>query len=391
MKIRVSKNRIIDGLQKAGAIIPTKSGAAYLRSIWLRGEEGKLSIMTTDASMEFTGTYEAEVLEPGLVGVAGRTLVDLIRQFPPGEIEMSLDKEKNTLLIKQGSRNRYKLPVYSSEWFQAFAEFPAGEPVIWAGSEISEVIDQVAYSIDDEERDAMACLCFNPREKGIIDICGMNGHQFAMVRIANDNLCAHLPEKGLLINRKYIPDIKKWLPEDEIELNLSEKRLFLKDSKNNEMLSILRDSNYKYPDYNVFLSRLDDSGCSRMELPRQEMIDALKRLIVISVDEPKPSVFMTLSPTELSMRANSADGSAHESLNISYDGSITNITFPSKDLSEIFSHFRSDCLKMTFTGQEGPCGITWGGEEMAPEDKDYQVILMPMRVSEEVYYQEEND
>ena len=57
MKLKVSKDRIIDGLLKAAAIIPSKAGAAYLRSIWLKAEDGSLSIMSTDANIEFTGTY----------------------------------------------------------------------------------------------------------------------------------------------------------------------------------------------------------------------------------------------------------------------------------------------------------------------------------------------
>ena len=48
MKLSVNKEQIIEGLQKAAAIIPAKAGAAYLRSIWLKAEKGSLSIMATD-------------------------------------------------------------------------------------------------------------------------------------------------------------------------------------------------------------------------------------------------------------------------------------------------------------------------------------------------------
>ena len=45
MIITVKKEQIIDGLQKAASIIPSKAGAAYLRSIWLQaagsGETGR--------------------------------------------------------------------------------------------------------------------------------------------------------------------------------------------------------------------------------------------------------------------------------------------------------------------------------------------------------------
>ena len=55
MLFTVKKENIIEGLQKAAGIIPTRAGAAYLRSLWIKAE-GELTIMATDANIEFTGT-----------------------------------------------------------------------------------------------------------------------------------------------------------------------------------------------------------------------------------------------------------------------------------------------------------------------------------------------
>ena len=91
MKLTVNKEQIIEGLLKAVAIIPAKAGAQYLRSIWLKADESGLSVMSTDANIEFTGCYQAEVAEPGLIGVQGRAFVDLVRQLPSGVLHLSLD------------------------------------------------------------------------------------------------------------------------------------------------------------------------------------------------------------------------------------------------------------------------------------------------------------
>ena len=86
MLFTVKKENIIEGLQKAAGIIPTRAGAAYLRSLWIKAEGEVLTIMATDANIEFTGTYPADVKEPGLVGVNGRNFVDLVRRLPAGEL-----------------------------------------------------------------------------------------------------------------------------------------------------------------------------------------------------------------------------------------------------------------------------------------------------------------
>ena len=150
MKLTVNKEQIIEGLQKAAAIIPAKAGAAYLRSIWLKADEGSLAVMSTDANIEFTGRYPAETSQPGLIGVQGRAFVDLVRQLPTGVLNLTLDEASGNLLLEQG-RRVYKLPVSGSEWFQNFSEFPAENAVTWSGDFLQDVLDKVGFCISDDK------------------------------------------------------------------------------------------------------------------------------------------------------------------------------------------------------------------------------------------------
>lgn len=382
MKLAVNKEQIIEGLQKAAAIIPSKAGAAYLRSIWLRAGEDGLSLMSTDANIEFTGTYPAEVAEPGLIGVQGRSFVDLVRQLPSGVIHLGLD-DAGSLLLEQGRRS-YRLPVNGPEWFQNFSPFPEENAVIWSGDVLSGLLDRVSFCIsDDDAMDAIACLCLKPRGEGRIDVCGLNGHQFALVTITHDELAARLPEAGVLIQKKYLPDIRKWLGEDEIELNITDKRLYLRRLDRAETLSLPR-ALHDYPDYTVFMARLEDEGASVLDLDRKEGMDALGRILIFNTESDR-CVYFDLARDEARLSAQGADvGSAQESLEVRYDGSIGRIAFPTRNLMDVFSHFVSPRVGMTLTGPEGPCGIR------GAEDPDYTVIIMPMKVSEAAYYSEDD-
>jgi len=384
MKLKVLKEQIIEGLQKAAGVIPSKAGAAYLRSIWLRANAGSLSIMATDAEIEFTGTYPAEVDEEGLAGVQGRAFVDLVRQLPNGTISLSLDDAQANLLVEQG-RRKYKLSVNSKDWFQEFTAYPEGESVTWTGGIFADYLDRVSFCISDEDlQDAMVCLCMKPKENGRIDICGLNGHQFAIVSFIYDDLAARLPEQGLLIQKKYLQDIKKWLGEDEIELNMTDKRLFLRRLDGRELLSLPR-ALVEYPDYNVFMSKLTEDGVSRLEIPRKEAADCLGRIQVFNSDGDR-CVFMDMKPEEVNFSAKGGDlGSASESLEADYKGSLDRIAFPTRNLMDIYGHFASDRIEMTLTGAEGPCGIT------GADDIGYTVVIMPMKIASASYYEEDEE
>lgn len=382
MKLTVEKEAIINGLQTAASIIPAKAGAAFLRSIWLNASDGKLSLMATDANLEFTGIYTANIESGGMTGVQGRPFVDLLRLMPDGKLHLLLEENGNILRIEQG-RRYYKLPVASPEWFQDFSPYPGEEGVIWTGSVFGEYIDKVSFSISDEDSaDALGCLCLKPRGKGRIDICGLNGHQFAMASFINDMLEEKLPEKGLLIERKYLAELRKWLGQDEIELKITEKYLYLKREDAHEILAVPR-AHYEYPDYNVFMEKLNAPDLSHLALGRQDAMAALGRLVVFNTEQER-AVALDLKPQEVKFSVKGSDmGSARESLEADYSGSLEYISLPTKSMLEIFGHFASDNVDLVFTGQEGPCGIT------GADDPDYIVIIMPMKIARDSYYSED--
>ncbi|MDY0259070.1 MAG: DNA polymerase III subunit beta [Desulfovibrio sp.] len=383
MKLTVNKEQIIEGLLKAVAIIPAKAGAQYLRSIWLKADNGGLSVMSTDANIEFTGCYQAEVAEPGLIGVQGRAFVDLVRQLPSGVLHLSLDEASGNLLIEQGRRS-YKLPVSGAEWFQNFSTFPEENTVTWSGDFLQDVLDKVTFCIsEDDAMDAIACLCMKPKGNGRIDVCGLNGHQFALVSFTHDELAERLPEEGILIQKKYLQDIKKWLGVDEIELNITEKRLYLRSLGKAETLSLPRAA-HQYPDYNIFMSKLASGDMHPMTLERKEAMEALGRILIFNTESDR-CTYMDLSASEALLSAQGQDvGSASESLEVTYGGDIKRIAFPTRSLMDVLGHFVSAKIDMMLTGAEGPCGVR------GADDPEYTVIIMPMKVSETTYYSEED-
>lgn len=385
MIITVKKEQIIDGLQKAASIIPSKAGAAYLRSIWLQaagsGETGRLTLMATDVNIEFTGTYPAEVREEGQAGVNGRAFVELLRRLPGGDIQLRLDKESNTLLVEQGRRS-YKLPAADPVWFQALPPFPEEGAVLWAGDFFQDIIDRVSFCIsDDDSTEALSCICLKSVEPGKVDVCGLNGHQFAMVRFLNDELAAKLPADGLLLQKKYVNELRKWLGTDEVMLNISERRFHLRTGSGSETLSLPR-SGFIYPDHLSFLSRLQAADASTLKLRRKECQESLDRLHIFNNESDRCTYFQ-FSPTEVTMSAQGQEtGSATENLDVSFSGSLERIAFPTRNLIDILGHFQSGELTFTLTGAEGPCGIS------GTEDPDYTVLIMPVKIAETSYYEE---
>ncbi len=377
MRITFSKEKLSGGLQKAISIIPSKSGAAALKALWLKAEDNTLTLASTDANIEFTGIYPCEVMEPGFLGLQGQIFHGLVSTCN-GMIEISKKEEDGFAKLKHSS-GVCKLPIMPQNWYMEHKPFPPSLPVYWSGEMIKEVIERISFCISDDTAamDALSCL-YIARRDGKIDICGLNGHLFAMYSIINDQLQQHLPDEGILIQKPYLAPLNKWLNNGDIELNFTDKAVFFKNDSN-EVLSIPRAS-CQFPDYMNFLGRVNE-GFSTLKVNKKDMLQALNRIATVNTDvDSSTDLYISEDRQYIDCSANIENaGEVFEKITISYDGDIRKISFRTRDLTSVFNHFDSKDVILKITTETGPCSFE--GED----DLFYQVILMPLQTVEQSY------
>ncbi len=381
MQLKLNKNNVVDGLQKAAAIIPSKTGAAFLRTIWLQTHENSLKIMSTDSKLEFSGTYSAQVQDPGLIGVQGRHFFDLFRKLPAGEISLRTDNETENLILEQGKR-KYRIPTYDPTWFQNFREFPEQNAVMWSGDYLRELIDNIIFCISDDTSEQMHNMKLTPiPDTGEVEVCGLNGHQFAMQKFTNQEIFELLGENGILIAKSYLQELKKWLDMEEIFFTRDEKRIFFTNKYKNEVFSLPINYDY-FPEYEMFFAYFNDEN-SLMTINKEELLSALDRISIFNTETQRCSYFVFDNSELIIYSQGQETGEATESIAVSYQGDIEKILFPTKNLIEVLNHFHSQDVRFELTMTNGPCRIT--GEN----DKNYMVIIMPVEIQEETYYTDE--
>ncbi len=384
MKCHVLKENIVEGIQLAANIIPAKTGTAYLRTIWLETREDAITIRATDSNIEFTGTYAAQIQQPGRVGIHGKKFSELIRKLPPGELTFEAEEGASVILIHQGKK-KYKLPLNNASWFQEFQPMPEENRFTWSGELLQNVIDRIAFCISDEEdTGAMNCIKFTPLTQGSVEVCGMNGHQFGLLHFTTPDIHAGLGEAGVLIAKKDLSEIGKWLGNEDVDVNLTDKRMFLRSAKGNEMLSVPRRT-HEFPNYHNFIDNYENLFRCKLEVDTYELTDALERILLFNTQSSR-ATYLHFSPTELRLSCHGQEfGEGSEVLAAQFQGDLETIAIPTQVLLEIMSHFDSKTITLQMAGPLDPCKLT------GSDDPDYFVITMPVEISEDTYYTEEEE
>jgi len=386
MYLRIFKEDIIDGVMKATSVISQKAGAAYLRTLWLKTGDDKLRILSTDSNMEFIGKYNANVLESGLVGVEGKKFNDLARKLKPGEIILKSDQNKNTLFIQQDKR-KYKIPTTEESWFPELTPFPEQNLVLWSGELMKEIIDKISFSIsDDDTMGSMTCMKVSRGNKAgnEVEFCGFNVENMGLYTIRDEDIFNLVPEEGMLIPKKYVVELRKWLSSAEIELSISGERFFIRKQDLSESISFPL-SFEEFTDYRQILNSFSNELNSSLVVNKRELMDALDRILIFCTEFNKSAIF-ELKEDEVIIDSTAVEtGEANEVLGCRYNGDIKELVFNIKSLLDILAHFSSEEISMNLSGKVRPCMIT--GED----DPNYFVVTMPVEIQEETYYTEEEE
>ena len=371
MKITINREHCVDGLQKAGNVTPARAATVMLKTTWIKTDraEKSISLMASNGYTEYLGTYPAEVEKDGFVGVYGKAVADLLRALPEGSVNMFTDRRGRNLVISQGSR-LYKLPASNREWFQPLIPFPGTGSVIWSGEELVNIIDRVFFCIQDDEDSPLGCLCIHPEKNGGIDFCGLDGYRAALVRITNDALRGKLPEEGILIQKKYLADIRRLISPGEIEIGLTPRRFFIRNRGGRDMASVpLAQS--AYPDYSVFFDRMKADTCSIVRVSRSEFSDALARSLIFNTRDEN-SVAISIGKDSLTIASSGkSTGSATETIAADCQSTVEHLSFVTRELAEVLSHFGTGSLTMKIASGAGPCSF------QTDTDENYAVIAMP--------------
>lgn len=371
MKITINREHCVDGLQKAGNVTPARAATVMLKTTWIKTDraEKSISLMASNGYTEYLGTYPAEVEKDGFVGVYGKAVADLLRALPEGSVNMFTDRRGRNLVISQGSR-LYKLPTSNEEWFQPFTPFPEADTVTWSGEVLVSIIDRIFFCIMDDDDSPLGCLYIQPKDNGEIDFCGLDGHRFALVKVYNDALLEKLPKEGVLIQKKYLADIKKLISPEEIEISLTPKRFFIRNNDGRDMVSIPL-VQFTYPDYSIFLDKMESDSCSVVCTSRTEFSDALARSLIFNTRDEN-SVAISIGKDSLTIASSGkSTGSATETIAADCRSTVEHLSFVTRELAEVLSHFGTGSLTMKIASGAGPCSF------QTDTDENYAVIAMP--------------
>lgn len=369
MKLSISKEQLISGLQAVQNIVSSRTTLPVLSNILLRGEGTRLDLAATDLDVSISSTVEAAVERPGGITLPAKKFVGIIRELPTPQVELEVD-DKHVCRISAGS-SFYKIHGLGAEEFPAFPKFEEQRKVTLAQDKLRGLLRRTSFAIStDESRFVLNGILMSLKEDKITMVA-TDGRRLALAEEETEIPAASLGES--IIPSKAIGELQRLLgTQNEVDIRFNPNQIAFQ--LNNErgfstvIISKLVEGNY--PNYRQVIP---GEARERITLIREELLHALRRAEIMT-SEKSNSVKLAFGNNRLEITANTPEvGEARESIAINYKGRDLSIAFNPIYMMDPLKNLDNDEVYLELIDELSPGVLKINGP--------FLYVLMPMRMS----------
>jgi len=364
MKFRIAKEAFLDGLQQVQHVVSSRTTLPILSNVLIEAGEGSLRLTTTDLDVGVSGIVPAEISKAGATTLPVKRLVNIIRELPSAEIEVSVDS-KNVASIKSGP-SFFKIIGLPDGEFPPLADFEEAKEYKIPQSILRSGLKKTSYAISTDETRYVLNGIFTSFKEGKLTLVATDGRRLAMVDHELEFPASH--EVDFIIPTKAVQELQRHLGADgDLILRLSDNQVCF-EIDSSMIVSKLIEGNY--PNYRQVIP---GETKERLTLSREQLLETTRRVSLLS-SEKSNSVKLSFGPNQVDVTANSPDiGEANESIEVAYDGVDFAIAFNPEFLMAPLKSLEEDMVHLDLIDEMSPGVLR--------TDDAFLYVLMPMRVT----------
>jgi DNA polymerase III subunit beta len=364
MKFAVTKEALLDGLQRIQNVVSTRSTLPVLTNALLETSKTDLRLTTTDLEVSVRCEVAAQVEKPGATTLPARRLSAIVRELPASEITIETDA-KNISTLRCGS-SFFKIYGLPKEEFPPFPSFKDAKVYTIRQSELKSGLRRTSYAISvDETRYVLNGILFSFKENKLT-LVATDGRRLAL--FDSDLEFPHSHERDFIVPTKAVTELQRLLGEEgELQIAVSE-NLVSFELNGSQLVSKLVEGNY--PNYRQVIP---GEAKERVTMEREALLNSVRRVSLLS-NEKTSSVRLSFSRNNLDITANTPEvGEAREELAVVYRGRDFSIAFNPEFLMDPLRNLPSDEIHLELIDEMSPGVIKI--------NTPFLYVLMPMRVS----------
>lgn len=372
MDLSVDQARFFSALSMAASVADKRGSTPVLSNVLLDAQsDGTLYCSATDTKIYLRQRIPAAIERTGSLTVAVKHLLAVTKTLHAGSLQ--LEAMEDDRLALQSGRSKFQILGLPEREFPSAPFVDELKYCEIKTAPLLNLIQKTLFSVCTDE----ARLNLNG---ALLDLRGeqatmvsTDGHRLTRCVAKIENLESDEPKP--IISRKGLIELKKVLEraEKSIQIGITNQYLFAKTSDLNFAIRLL---DVTFPPYERVIP---ETHARKVELPRKELISALRSAEVIAPDKT-PTVRLQFTETELIVTADNPElGVSTQSLEIEMHGDPLTTGFNARYLIEALEATPGDFVFLHFQGELDPCRIEPTSQDL---DLEFTAVVMPIRIEQ---------
>ena len=370
MELKIKKGDFQNLLRWSQGIVERRGTMPILANLLLEASVGGLRVSATDLEIALIAEGTAEVKNNGRAVLNARNLFEIVREAPEETIRLT-KKGDHGIEISSG-KSVFRVVGMNPEEFPTLPAVASKEEASIEAEELEEMIEKTFYAAsNDETRYTLNSLYFvkvGKGEKGFLRVVATDGHRLSYTERESDKKWKW--DKGIIIPRKGVMEIRKLLAEGEGDLKVSvdERAILFRRGKVSLAIRLIEG---EFPAYEQVIPKKADRIAS---VGRELLMGGLRRASIMTSDAGR-GVKFAFANGQLQISASHPDlGEANEEIPADYKGASFQVGFNPKYFLDILQVTEDEKVVLELKDEVSPCVVR------SEFDRGFLALVMPMRI-----------
>jgi DNA polymerase-3 subunit beta len=364
MKLSFQKEDALQAIGPLQGVIGSKSMLPILSHVVLEaeGEEGR--IIGSDLELWINSVFPAKVKEKGSATIPGRRFMNIVRELPGQEADISSGDDNITKI--QSGKAYFRMMGLPREDFPAQPELKGAEDVTVKQRDLRVVLQRTAYACaQDQSRQQLngVLLSF---DVGKLTAVATDGRRLAMA-LADATVPSGM-KKEIILPLKAVLELQRILAEEgDVLIKVGARQAGFQFPKVHFIARLLEG---RYPNWQqVIPTKIKE----KILLPREEFLQVVRRMSLLT-SEKANSVKFAFKAGGVTVSSGAPEvGESREEMPLDYKGMEVELTFNPQFIGDVFKSVDDDNVTLELVDGNSP-GIF-------RTDDRFLCVIMPMKMS----------
>ena len=368
MKITISRQDLLDTVNRVKSVVSGKSALPILSHILLETGPGQVRLAATDLKTTIETTVDCNVEKQGSVTVSAQRISSMLSEMPNEDITLHLT-ENNVIDIRCG-KIQTKLFSLAAEEFPPVRGFDGIDSFTIEENTLKRLFEKCSFAIcTDQARYNLTGMLFELL-RGKLTVVATDGRRMSLaVEVEGIPMEA---EAKVIIPSKAIHELERLLGGEGVcQVMLDESHAAFSFGRTRLVTAIIEGN---FPNYEMVVPKKHDKEAV---LDTAKFTEAMRRTRTMTSDKFN-SVRVGLSDGFMSLKVVTPEvGEYQEELAVDYNGDNIEIAFNPEFVLDVLKHCNSDKVCLLLKDAQSP-GVVKPYSD-APIDT-YVNVVMPIRI-----------